>query len=201
MEELSTKSKQSKNLTEKLVDKYVGLEDDEQVILLCRKHWAVFRNSVLLALFVPFVLLFFVYFFNVYPLDITSDVIHWITMALVVASGVAFVVGTIGFLWRLYIWHNTFYVMTNKKLAIINQQLPWEYDVQQISLRNINDVTLKQTGFQSLIYGYSDVIAVTYSGSVFTLKGVGEPSVVQKLIMQQVTNQKSGPLSARATED
>lgn len=190
MAELSNKNKQSKNLTERLVDKYLGLEDGEEVVLLVRKHWALFRNEVLLALFVPFVLLFFVYFFNEYPLGWSEDVIHYLTMALIILSGLAFVWGTITFLWRLYLWHNTFYVMTNRKLAVINQKLPWEYEVQQISVKNINDVTLKQTGFQSLIYGYSDVTAVTYSGSSFTFKDVGRPTEVQKAIMRLVGRQK-----------
>ena len=95
-----------------------------------------------------------------------------------------------GFLWRFYIWRNTFYVMTSKKLAIINQHLPWEYEVQQISLNNINDVTLKQEGVQSLLYGYSDVTAITFSGSRFTFKDVGKASDVQKSIMQQLALQK-----------
>lgn len=190
MSELSTKQTQSKTLTEKLVDKYVGLEEGEEVVLLVRKHWALFRNEVLLALFVPFVLLFFVYFFNVYPLGWNEDVIHYLTMGLVILSGLAFVWGTVTFLWKLYVWHNTFYVMTTKKLAIINQKLPWEYEVQQISVRNINDVTLKQTGLMSLLYGYSDVTAVTYSGSSFTFKDVGHPSDVQKAVVHLVEQQK-----------
>src|SRR5690606_5988407 len=146
--------------------------------------------STLLALFCPFVLLFFVFFINTYPLYWSTEIIHWSTIGLFIASAAAFIAGSIGFLWRLYIWRNTFYVMTNKKLAIINQRLPWEYEVQQISLNKINDVTLKQEGFQSLLYGYSDVTAVTFSGSKFTFKDVGKASEVQKNIMQQLAAQK-----------
>ena len=65
-----------------------------------------------------------------------------------------------------------------------------EYEVQQISLNNINDVTLKQEGVQSLLYGYSDVTAITFSGSRFTFKDVGKASDVQKSIMQQLALQK-----------
>ncbi len=174
----------------RLVSKHVGLDPDENVLMLERKHWVVFRDSALLALFCPFVLLFFVYFVNMYPLEWSPTIKQWLTTGLYVASLLAFVAGTIGFLWRLYIWHNTFYVMTNRKLAIINQRLPWEYEVQQISLSNINDVTLKQEGFQSLLYGYSDVTAVTFSGTKFTFKAVGHASEVQKHVMQQLALQK-----------
>ena len=174
----------------RLVEKHVGLEQDEVVLLLARKHWMVFRDSTLLALFCPFVLLFLVFFVNTYPLSWPENIKGWLTTGLFVASALAFIAGSIGFLWRLYIWRNTFYVMTNKKLAIINQRLPWEYEVQQISLNKINDVTLKQEGFQSLLYGYSDVTAVTFSGSKFTFKDVGRASEVQKSIMQQLALQK-----------
>lgn len=114
---------------------------------------------------------------------------EWITLGLFAVSGISFIFGTFKFIWRYYIWRNTFYVMTNKKLAIINQRMPWEYEVQQISLNNINDVTLKQEGLESLIYGFSDVTAITYSGSRFTFKDVGKASDVQKSIMQQLALQ------------
>lgn len=173
-------------MANKLVQKHVGLDSDEHILLLARKHWMVFRNSLLVALFAPFVMLFFVYFLNTYPLDLDETIIRWSTMGLFTLSAGAFVFGTIKFLWRYYIWRNTFYVMTNKKLAIINQRMPWEYEVQQISLSNINDVTLKQEGLESLLYGFSDVTAITISGSKFTFKDVGKASEVQKSIMQQL---------------
>lgn len=190
MKQANSSPQMPKQQTNKLVSKHVGLDQDENVLLLARKHWVVFRDSALLALFCPFVLLFLVYFFNTYPLDWPSNLIQWLTTGLFIASGLAFVAGSIGFIWRFYIWQNTFYVMTNKKLAIINQRLPWEYEVQQISLSNINDVTLKQEGFQSLLYGYSDVTAITFSGSKFTFKDVGRASEVQKNVMQQLALQK-----------
>ena len=190
MKQVDTSQQEAKQKTSKLVSKHVGLDSDENILLLARKHWVVFRDSILLALFCPFVLLFLVYFINTYPLDWPENIIQWLTMGLFVASSLAFIAGTIGFLWRFYIWQNTFYVMTNKKLAIINQRLPWEYEVQQISLSNINDVTLKQEGFQSLLYGYSDVTAITFSGSKFTFKDVGHASEVQKSVMEQLAMQK-----------
>src|SRR5690606_4688067 len=70
----------------RLVEKHVGLEDDEVVLLLAHKHWMVFRNSTLLALFCPFVLLFFVFFINTYPLYWSTEIIHWSTIGLFIAS-------------------------------------------------------------------------------------------------------------------
>lgn len=183
-------TEQVRHKSSKLVQKHIGLDPDERILLLAHKHWMVFRDSVLLALFCPFVLLFLVYLINSSVIDWPENIVHWLTVGLFSLSAIAFVAGTVGFLWRFYIWRNTFYVMTSKKLAIINQHLPWEYEVQQISLNNINDVTLKQEGVQSLLYGYSDVTAITFSGSRFTFKDVGKASDVQKSIMQQLALQK-----------
>ena len=176
--------------THKLVEKHVGLEPDEHVILLVRKHWVVFRNSTILALFVPFVLLFLVFFITNYPLNWPETFVGYAVRGLFGLSAITFILGSIGFMWRWYIWNHTFYVMTNKKLAVINQYNPWNYEVQQISLSNVNDVTLKQEGMEALLYGYSDVTAVTFSGSVFTFQHVAKAPEVQKAVVQQLALQR-----------
>ena len=182
---------QAKQKTHTLVEKHVGLDPDEKVLMLVRKHWVVFRNTVLLALFCPFVLIFLVYFINQWPLGWSPNLIHWLTVGLFGLSAICFILGTVGFVWRHYIWSHTLYIMTNKKLAIINQYNPWNYEVQQISLANINDVTLKQEGLESFLYGYSDVAALTYAGSVFTFKHVANAPELQKAIMQQLASMKN----------
>jgi hypothetical protein len=181
---------EAKDKTFTLVEQHIGLDPDEQVLLLVRQHWVVFRNSALLSLFMPFVLLFIVFFINEYSLDWPAWIISDLTTALFGVSFIAFIVGGLGFMWRMYLWTHTFYVMTTKKLAIINKQKPWSYEVQQISLANINDVNLKQEGVESWLYGYSDVTAKTFGGSMFTFSMVGKPSDVQKAIMQQLALQK-----------
>lgn len=195
---MSSSASETKTVSEasyKLVDKHVGLDPEEQVLLLVRKHWIVFRNSVLLALFIPFVLLFWVYFINQWPLNWDPQIIHYLTMGLLIASAVCFVLGGIVSLWRWYNWHHTFYVMTNRRLVVMSQQNPWTYDIQQITLSKIIDVTLTQRGLESAIYGFSDVVSTTQSGSRFSFDSVGHPGQVQKVIMQQLAMQPASPPS------
>lgn len=172
--------------THKLVEKHIGLDQDEHILLLVRKHWVVFRNTVLIALFFPFVLLFLVYFINEWPLAWDPNIISMITNGLFIVAGICFVVGSIGTLWRWYIWSHTFYVMTNKRLAVMNQYNPWNYEVQQITLANIIDVTLTQEGLEAALYGFSDVISTTQSGSRFVFSKVGKAAEVQKAMMQEL---------------
>lgn len=176
--------------TIKLVDEHVGLDPDEEVILLARKHWVIFRNSLFVGLFIPFVLgsaLFFLYLIQpTWPAQLKTAII-WTLLA---ASVIAFMAGMVRFWWHYHMWQHTFYVMTTKKLAIINRYKPWSYEVQQINLSNINDVTLKREGMEAFMYGYSDVVAVTFSGSTFIFEQVGHAQDVQKAIMQQLALQE-----------
>jgi hypothetical protein len=80
--------------------------------------------------------------------------------------------------------------MTNKKLAIINRYKPFSYEAQQINLSHINDVTVRKEGMQAFLYDYSDVIAITFSGSTFVFEEVGHAVHIQKAIMQQLALQK-----------
>jgi hypothetical protein len=196
------RSRPVKKRTIKLVDEHIGLDDDEEVILLARKHWVLFRNSLFVGIFIPFVIgsiLFFIYLIQpTWPEQIKS----YITWVLAGLAGIAFICGMIRFMWHFHMWQHTFYVMTNKKLAIINRYKPWSYEVQQINLNNINDVTLRQEGMEAFMYGYSDVVAVTFSGSTFILEQVGHASAVQRAIMQQLALQDrpANLLRANASE-
>lgn len=178
--------------TEKLVDEHVGLDSDERIILLARKHWVVFRNSLFIGLFIPFVLLSILLLVYMADLGWPDNYMRWLLAGLLGLSAITFVFGMATFAWHYHMWNHTFYVMTNKKLAIINRYKPWSYEVQQMSLNNINDVTLRREGMEAFMYGYSDVIAVTFSGTTFTFSQVGHAPAVQKAIMQQLASRQPG---------
>jgi hypothetical protein len=181
---------QARPRTIKLVDEHIGLDPDEQVLLLARKHWVIFRNSLVLALFFPFVLLSILLLINLADLRLSPQLMHWITLGAIGISVSTFLIGGIKFLWHFHMWQHTFYVMTTKKLAIINRYKPWSYEVQQINLSNINDVTLRREGMEAFMYGYSDVVVVTFSGSTFVFEEVAHAATVQKAIMQQLALQE-----------
>jgi hypothetical protein len=180
-----------------LVEHHIGLDPDEQVILLVRKHWVVFRNSLVFAFFVPFVLAFLAFFLNNYPVPLAQSAVNLLTEGILLVAFIILAVGMLIFAWHYYMWTRTFYVMTSKKLGIINHHSPWNYQVQQINLSNVNDVTLKQEGIEAFLYGYANVVAITISGSTFTFSQVKNASEVQKAIMQQLALQKHNPLSSQ----
>lgn len=184
----------------KVVDHHIGLDPDEQVLLMARMHWVIFRDSLFVGLFIPFVLI------SVYLLltqvdlgefEQFSTAVFWSVVAI---SATCFVLGMTRFLWHLHHWHHTMYVMTSKKLAIISRNHPWNRNVQQIALNNINDVTLHQEGFEAFMYGYADVTAITFSGSHFTFEHVAQAPAVQKAIMQQLAQLDRPTVVARVDE-
>lgn len=192
---------QAKPRAIKVVDHHVGLDPDEEVLLLARRHWVIFRNSLFVGLFIPFVLL------SVYGLSTQIDLGSFetyrsaILWCIVAISAACFILGMVRFLWHYHMWQHTFYVMTTKKLAIINRHKPWSYQVQQIALNNINDVTLQQEGMEAFMYGYSDVVAITFSGSHFTFEQVAHAPLVQKAIMQQLATQERPAILSRDTPE
>ena len=186
--------------TIKLVDEHVGLDEDEQVLLLLRKHWHIFRNSLFVGVFIPFVLFSILGIIYLADTGWSEQTLRWLWIATVGLSAVAFVIGLARFLWHFHMWQHTFYVMTSKKLAIINRYRPFSYEAQQISLSNINDITIRQDGVQAFLYGYSDVIAITFSGSTFVFEEVGHAAQVQKAIMQQLAKQGRPNFISKPTE-
>jgi hypothetical protein len=172
-----------------LVDEHVGLDEDEQVVLLLRKHWHIFRNSLFVGLFIPFVLLSIMGIIYLGGPVWSANTMRLLWAGVIALSSLAFLVGFARFLWHYHMWKHTFYVMTTKKLAIINRYRPFSYEAQQISLSNINDITIRQEGVQAFLYQYSDVIAITFSGSTFVFSEVGHAAQVQKAIMQQLAKQ------------
>lgn len=186
--------------TLKLIDEHVGLDKDEQVLLMERKHWHIFRNSLFVGLFIPFVLFSLLGLVYLGQLNWSPAVMRWVISSIVAISTICFVVGLVRFLWHFHMWKHTFYVMTNKKLAIINRYKPWSYEAQQINLNNINDVTVRQEGMEAFLYHYSDVIAVTFSGSTFVFEEVGHAVAVQKAIMAQLALQDRPAIQPQTKE-
>lgn len=165
--------------------KKIELEPQEIPVLVTRKHWYVFRDPVLLALFVPFVLLSAVFFLDY------SSIPSWLKDNLgqlfLVLAGASFVGGILFFFWRHFLWSRTFYVLTDKRLILIIQRGLFNREERQASLNMIQDVKGEVKGLQASVYGFGDVIVQTASTAdpMLRLNLVGRPRMVQKAIMQQ----------------
>jgi len=164
--------------------KSVILEEGESIIVLVRQHWYVFRNSVLLALFVPFTLLFFAFMSGYWILnrtisDILQTVLLWGALA-------CLILGSILFIWRLFLWRRTFYIITNKRLILITRFGLFHHTDRETALTMVQDVKAQVEGMEPSLYGFGDVIVqVSSEDAKLIMYKVPKPQEVQRVIIRE----------------
>lgn len=171
-------------MTKIKLPKSIQLEPGETPVLITNQHWFVFRNSVLIALFIPFVLLSLVFFLSLttWPSSLKDN----LSKLLMILAVVNFFLGSILFLWRLYLWKRTFYLVTNKRLVIFTQYGPFNHDDRECSLAMIQDVKAEIKGLQPTLYGFGNVVVqVSSQDARLLLEKVGKPHYVQQVIMRE----------------
>ncbi len=165
--------------------KKIELETEEVPVFVTRKHWYIFRDPVLLTLFVPFVLFSGVFFlgYSSFPVWLKDN----LGQVFLILAGASFIGGTLFFLWRYFLWSRTSYILTSKRLILVLQQGLFSCEERQASLNMIQDVKTEIKGLQASLYGFGDVIVQTASTAdpMLRLSIVGRPRKVQKVIMQQ----------------
>lgn len=172
------------NQTEIFLPKQIELETGEALVLLTRQHWYVFRDSILISLFIPFLMLSAVFFldFSNLPARFKDN----FNQLFLIAAAVSFLIGLTLFLWRLYLWSRTFYLVTNKRLIMFTQYGFFHSDDRECSLSMIQDVRAEVKGLQASLYGFGDVIVqVSAQFAQIKLEKVGHPHQVQKTIMKE----------------
>lgn len=167
----------------------IEFEPDEKVVMFVRQHWFVFRNSVLLMLFVPFVLMSGTFFLDYSALPTFFDFIstrNILGQLFIWGSAGSFVVGLFLFLWQFNLWNGTFYLLTDKRLVLVTQRALFTHDDRETSLLMIQDVRATVEGLQATLYGYGEVIVqVSSQDAKLVLEKVGRPREVQRMIIRE----------------
>lgn len=166
------------------VPKGIYLEAGEELKLITRQHWYVFRDPFLLCFFVPFVLLSAVFFIDHFLGQTWYS--KGINQFLLVAAFISLVLGSLLFLWRLFLWLRTYYLVTSKRLILVIQKGLFSRERRETSLDMIQDVKARVDGIQPALYGYGDVISqVSSQEARLTFERVGKPYHVQRVIMRE----------------
>ncbi|PIZ47389.1 hypothetical protein COY32_01775 [candidate division WWE3 bacterium CG_4_10_14_0_2_um_filter_41_14] len=167
----------------------IEFEPDETVVMFVRQHWFVFRNSILLMLFVPFVLMSFTFFLDyiVLPEFLRSTWMqNFLGQLLIWVSEGSFVLGLSMFLWQFNLWRGTFYLLTDKRLVLVTQRALFTHDDRETSLQMIQDVRATIDGLQATLYGYGNVVVqVSSQDAQLVLEKVGRPREVQRTIIRE----------------
>ncbi|MCA9391800.1 PH domain-containing protein [candidate division WWE3 bacterium] len=177
----------------KLLPMDVELEPGEEFVMLVRQHWFVFRDPFLMMFFAPFVLLSAVFFleYTTFP----ENVVDILSMLCLYAAGISFVAGFLWFVWKFYLWKNTVYLLTSKRIIIINQLGLFTHDDRETGLKMIQDVRARVDGLQPTLYGYGDVILqVSSEDAQLRLEKVAHPREVQRIIIREAHLKDNGVL-------
>lgn len=166
------------------VPNHIELEPHETPVLLVRQHWYVFRDPVLLCLFVPFVLLSLMFFLG--ELGGSGKMVDYISEGLVYLALGCFVLGVLWFFWKLFLWHRTFYLITNLRIILMTRYGLFHHDDRETALYMIQDVKAVVDGIQPSLYGFGDVIVqVSSEDAQLVLEKVGKPREVQRVIIRE----------------
>lgn len=153
--------------------------DNEEVLLVFRKHAVVMRRGLIVAMMCLLV--------GVLP-SIIKPVISYFFIGL----GIGFLAGLLFFLPYWIAWFYSVYIVTNQRLIQITQKGLFHKSVVDIGLNQIQMVNYEINGLQETLLGFGTIIIQTYMGDL-TIHDAHHPKKVQKEILSIL--RKEGVLS------
>ena len=140
--------------------------DDEQMLLMFRKHPIVMRKEILVA---------------------SVLLLLGVIPALIIPTYAVFFGGLgIGFLSAFVVmfyawigWHFTVYIVTDQRLMQISQKGLWKRSVVDIGLDKIQTISYEIKGLQETLFGFGTIVIQTYVGEL-VIHDVHHPRHIQK---------------------
>jgi uncharacterized membrane protein YdbT with pleckstrin-like domain len=149
----------------------------EEILLTLRKNPNKFSASIskFLLLFLAGVLLF-VFFQNQYVL-----------LAAIIILLVAFSYG----LYYFILWFYDVYIITNKRVVLVNQKSLFSREFVETDIEKIQDVTYSIKGIFATIFKYGTVQIRTSTGLNLELTDLSDPDEIQEMLknLADVTHQ------------
>jgi hypothetical protein len=155
------------------------LQDAEQVLVLCRRHWwFLWPRTIILALFalVPLVLAFWL----LEAVGARDDlgIFFWIVAALWLAYW------AVRLFLNWYRYRHDIWVVTNQRLIDSYKSHPFNLRVSTADLVNLQDISLEKKGIVPTMLNFGDVVCETAGSerAPFTIAGIPRPEAIQLLI-------------------
>lgn len=166
--------------------RHLLLGDGEFIVKAVRKHWVVFRDSFLIAFFIPFLLIFISVFVSTPFINLPKLMSEKISIIPLYIAFISFLIGFSMFLIRLFLWYNTFYIITNKRLVKIEQENLFNSKVHQMYFNKVQDAICKISGIEAILYGYGDIsIQGASETAQISFTKVANPKKIQQIIAFQ----------------
>ena len=165
--------------------------DDEEVLLVFRKHPVVMRKGLVIASFA--ILL------GTVPALIKPE-FSWFFGGL--AAG--FVLSGLVFLPFWISWHFSVYIVTSQRLIQITQKGLFHRSMVGLGLNQIQMVNYEIAGLQETLLGFGTIMIQTFVGSL-TIHEVHKPAIIQKelleILREQGISASTSPIDSQDIED
>jgi hypothetical protein len=156
--------------------KFVRKDDDEDIILVTRRHWIAYVTHIFLALIIPLIplVLIFVTRGNV-NLGKTSAYLGLFVASIVISLNIL--------VTALMQWYYNVSIITDKRIVSLNLVSVFQHSYTEILWRKIQDVSHDSIGPLSSIFDIGNMyIDTAGEGIDLTLKFVPRPRDVQDVI-------------------
>lgn len=156
-----------------MADKYFEDQfDDEEVLMVFRRHPIVMRKGLVLAMLGPLL--------GVIPAAIKPDLgFGWFFGGL--AAGIA--LGIIMFMPGWIAWFYSIFIVTDQRFIQITQKGLFHKNVVDIGLKQIQMVNYEISGVQQTLLGFGIITMQTYLGEL-TIRDLHHPAKTQKKLAQ-----------------
>ena len=151
--------------------------DDEEVLMVFRKHPVVMRKGLVMALMGPLV--------GVVPAAIKPTLgFGWFFGGL--AAG--FILGILLFVPSWIAWYYSVFIVTDQRFIQITQKGLFHRSVVDIGLNQIQMVNYEIAGLQETLLGFGTIMVQTYMGDL-VIHDVHHPAKIQKKMLHILRDQ------------
>lgn len=156
----------------------VPLQQGEQVLELCRRHWIHLWPSIALQVVLAIApLIIAAFLLDLLGLEGTVATAVWIGL------GVHAGYRVIRAFLTWYRYHNDIWLITNQRLIDSYKNHPFSLRVASADLVNVQDISIHREGILRTMLDYGDIVCQTAGqAQVFRLGGIPDPRTIQALI-------------------
>lgn len=144
--------------------------DDEEVLLVFRKHPVVMRRSLIVAMLAPLI-------------GTLPSLIQQTMSAYFIGLAGGVVVGAIIMLPAWIGWYFSVFIVTDQRLIQITQKGLFHRSVVDMRLSQIQMVNYQIAGLQQTLLGFGTIMMQTYVGDL-VIHDVHRPATIQKKLLE-----------------
>jgi len=185
----STKSSLSSFLARPKVFTFDSRQDDEEIILVLRRHWFTNLSWIIIALFMflaPLVLSYFP-FFNLFP-----QAFHFIMILFwyLLSFAIAFE--------KFLSWYFNVFIVTEERVVDIDFYNIIDKKMSEAKISMIQDITVKTNGVAQTLFNFGTILVQTAAEvPVITVEKVPSPNTVLQVLQQMRSEEEQEVLEGR----